>query len=26
AHAVRLDGDAGRLVEWWDERAADSLR
>ena len=26
AHAVRLDGDAGRLVEWWDERAADYLR
>ena len=26
AHAVRLDGDADRLVEWWDERAADYLR
>ena len=26
AHAVRHDGDAARLVEWWDERAADYLR
>jgi class 3 adenylate cyclase len=26
ARAVRLDGDFGHLVEWWDERAADYLR